>query len=110
MLDSVGDTTVLPRLLDQIDVPVSHFLADGAYDGTPTNTLLRARFGKMVEIIIPPPKNAALSLQFPHDPTLRDQHISVIQARGRLAWQANSGYNQRSRVETHPLMDCVAIH
>jgi hypothetical protein len=100
-LDSVGDTTALPRLLDQIDAPVSHFLADGAYDGTPTNTLLRARFGKTVKIIIPPPKNAVLSPRFPHDRTLRDQHISAIQARGRMAWQASSGYNQqRSRVET----------
>jgi len=98
-LDSVGDTTALPRLLDQIGAPVSHFLADGAYDGTPTNTLLRARFGQTVEIIIPPPKNAALSPQSSHDPTLRDQRIVKIQTRGRMTWQADSGYNQRSRIE-----------
>jgi len=96
--DNVGDTA-LPRLLDQIDTPVSHFLADGAYDGTPTNTLLRARFGDTVEIIIPPPKNAALSPKSPHDPTLRDQRIIEIQTRGRMTWQSDSGYNKRSRIE-----------
>ena len=97
--DNVGETSALPRLLDQIDTQVSHFLADGAYDGTSTNTLLRARFGDTVEIIIPPPKNAALSPKSPHDPTLRDQRIIEIQTRGRMTWQSASGYNQRSRIE-----------
>jgi hypothetical protein len=77
-LDNVGDTTVLLGLLDQIDAPVSRFFGDGAYDGTPTDDLLKARFGETVEIIIPPPKNATLSPQSSHDPTLRDQHITEI--------------------------------
>lgn len=98
--DNIGDATVLPKLLDQVDTLVSHFLADGAYDGTPINTLLKARFGETVEIIIPPTKNATLSPQAEHDPTLRDQHIAEIQIRGRMAWQTRSGYNQRSRIET----------
>jgi len=98
--DDVGDTTALPELIDQINVPVCRFLADGAYDGTPTDDMLRARFGETVEIIIPPPKNAALSSQSAHDPTFRDRRITEIQARGRMAWQARSGYNQRSRIET----------
>ena len=55
-LDHVGDSTALPGLLDQFDGPVSRFLADGAYDGTPTRNLLTARFGDAVEVIIPPPK------------------------------------------------------
>ena len=99
-LDSVGDTTALPELLDQIEKPVSRFLGDGAYDGVPTDDLLKARFGDTVEIIIPPPKNAALSPKSLHDPTLRDQRIIEIQTRGRMAWQVSSGYNQRSRIET----------
>lgn len=99
-LDKVGDTTVLPRLLDQIDTPVSHFLADGAYDGAPTNTLLRARFGETVEIIIPPPKNAALNPKSVSEASSRDRCIAKIQTGGRMAWQSSSGYNQRSRIET----------
>ena len=97
--DDVGDPTALPGLLDQIDAPVLRFLADGAYDGTPTSDLLQARFGDSVEIIIPPPKGAVESPQSTHDPSHRDQHIAAIQTQGRLAWQSSSGYNQRSRGE-----------
>lgn len=98
-LDNVGDATAVTELLDQIDEPVSRVLADGAYDGTSISGLLKARFGETVEIIIPPPKNAALSPQSLHDPTLRDQHITEIRIQGRMAWQTSSGYNQRSRIE-----------
>ncbi len=98
-LDNVGDSTALPGLLDQVDAPVSRFLADGAYDGAPTRNLLKARFGGVVEVIIPPPKNAIPSPQLVHDPSLRDRHIVAIQTHGRLAWQSSSGYNQRSRAE-----------
>ena len=98
-LDNVGDATALPGLLDQIDAPVSRFLADGAYDGAPTNNLLNDRFGETVEIIIPPPKNAIPSPSSTAKPSLRDRHIAAIQTRGRMAWQSDSGYNQRSRIE-----------
>jgi hypothetical protein len=99
-LDNIGDPSALPGLLDQVDDTVIRFLADGAYDGSPTSDLLEARFGDAVEIIIPPPKNAVPSPQSMTDPTLRDRHIAEIHACGRLAWQVSSGYNQRSRVET----------
>ncbi len=98
-LDDVGDPTALPGLLDQVDGLVTRFLADGAYDGTPTSDLLKARFGEAVEVIIPPPKNAISSPQSMRDASQRDHHIAAIQAHGRLAWQSNSGYNQRSRGE-----------
>jgi len=81
-------------------MPISRFIGDGAYDGVPIYDLLKARFGEAVEIIIPPPKNAAFSSQSTHDPTLRDQHIAEVQTRGRMIWQTSSGYNQRSRIET----------
>lgn len=97
--DDVGDPSALPGLPDQIDETVTRFLADGAYDGAATSTLLKSCFGETVEIIIPPPKNAVPSPQSMTDPTHRDRHISEIHARGRLAWQVSSGYNQRSRVE-----------
>jgi hypothetical protein len=38
------------------------------------------------------------------NPSIRDQHIAEIEAHGRMVWQKSSGYNQRSRIETHPLM------
>jgi hypothetical protein len=98
--DDVGDPTALPDLLDQIDGPVDLFLADGAYDGEPISDVLAARFGSMIEVIIPPPKNAILSPNAAKDPTARDCHIAVIAARGRMAWQKATDYNQRSRGET----------
>lgn len=98
--DDVGDPTALPDLLDQIDSPVNLFLADGAYDGGPTGDLLAERFGSMIEVTIPPPKNAVLSLDAAQNPSIRDRHIADIATQGRMAWQKSSGYNQRSRGET----------
>ncbi len=98
--DGVGDPTALPELLDQIDGDVSHFIADGAYDGDPISDLLVKLFGVDVEITIPPPKTAVLSAEAAVNPTLRDQRISAIRTGGRMAWQVSSGYNQRSRAET----------
>jgi len=98
--DDVGDSTALPDLLDQIDGPIERFLADGAYDGDPTRHLLIERFGAEIEITIPPPTNAVLSPDAALHPTVRDHHITEIQAHGRMAWQKASGYNQRSRGET----------
>ena len=98
--DDVGDPTALPVLLDQVDGSVSHFLADGAYDGEPTSDLLAARFGSTIEVTIPPPINAIMSPNAPQNPTARDRHLTEIAARGRIAWQKASGYNQRSRGET----------
>ena len=90
----------MPDLLNQINADVTRFIADGAYDGDPTSALIAERFGTAVEIIIPPPKNAILSPDANDNPTLRDQRITVITTGGRMAWQASTGYNQRSRGET----------
>jgi hypothetical protein len=98
--DDVGDPTALPELLDQVDGLVDLFLADGAYDGEPTSEMLAARFGSMIEVTIPPPRNAVLSPNAAENPTARDCHIVEIAAHGRIAWQKTTGYNQRSRGET----------
>jgi hypothetical protein len=98
--DDIGDPTALPGLLDQIDGPVEKFLADGAYDGEPTVKALTDRFGALIEVTIPPPKNAVLSPDAAQNPSIRDRHIVEIEAHGRIAWQKSSGYNQRSRIET----------
>jgi hypothetical protein len=33
------------------------------------------------------------------EPTQRDGHIQAIAGKGRMAWQRDSGYNERARVE-----------
>ena len=98
--DDVGDSTALPGLLDQLDAPVTGFLADGAYDGASTRDLLRERYGETLDVVIPPPKNAVIRPQSAQDPTVRDRHIAQIRSSGRMAWQVATGYNQRSRIET----------
>ena len=98
--DDVGDSTALPGLLDQLDAPVTGFLADGAYDGASTRDLLRERYGETLDVVIPPPKNAVIRPQSARDPTVRDRHITQIRRNGRMAWQAATGYNRRSRIET----------
>ena len=98
--DDVGDSTALPGFLDQLDAPVTGFLADGAYDGASTRDLLRERYGETLDVVIPPPKNAVIRPQSARDPTVRDRHIAQIRSNGRMACQAATGYNQRSRIET----------
>ncbi|WP_260686712.1 transposase [Rhizobium leguminosarum] len=51
-VDDVGDPTALLGLLDQIGGPVEKFIADGAYDGTPTRDLLATRFGESAIAIL----------------------------------------------------------
>ena len=82
------------------DSQVDQFTADGAYDGEPTCGLLAARFGPMVTVTIPPPKNAVMSPNTTPEPSARDCHITEIASHGRMAWQKATGYNKRSRVET----------
>lgn len=98
-LESIGDTTALPDLLDQVDPPVTRFVADGAYDGGLVSDLVEARLGAEVEIIIPPPKNAVASADAARNPTSRDRHIDAIATQGRMGWQKSGGYNQRARIE-----------
>ena len=98
--DNVGDSTALPSLLDQLDAPVTGFLADGAYDGASTRNLLRQRYGETLDVVIPPPKDAVIRLQSARDATVRDRHIAQIRSNGCMAWQTATGYNQRSRIET----------
>ena len=74
-------------LKDQLDGPVTGFLADGAYDGASTRDLLRERYGETLDVVIPPPKNAVIRPQSARDPTVRDRHIAQIRSYGRMAWQ-----------------------
>ena len=99
-MDDVGDPTALPDLLDQIDGPVESFIADGAYDGSPTRDFVATRLGEIVEVIIPPPKPAVQSPQSAEAPSVRDRHIAAIETKSRMAWQKSTGYNTRSRIET----------
>jgi transposase len=85
-------------LLDQIDGPIGRVMADGAYDGAPTYQTIAAH-GDDIEVVIPP-RSTAVSSGEPGPPTQRDRHLAMITDQGRLAWQASTGYGQRSLIET----------
>jgi transposase len=93
--DDVGDVTVLPDLLDQVEGPVAAVIADGAYDGQPVYDAVAARHPE-ADVIIPPRSTAV------PDGTAnqRDQHIKGIEEHGRRGWQRQTGYGRRSLVET----------
>jgi hypothetical protein len=92
--EHVGDETALPDLVGEIDADVDRFVADGAYDGEGVSAYLTARFGCEIEIIVPPPKNAVNG-----DNSQRNRHIDQIAEHGRMNWQREKGYNQRSQIE-----------
>ena len=79
----VGDPTVVPDLLAQIDTPFETFIADGAYDGEPVS---QAALSKQpdAQVFIPPHKTAVVSST---GDTQRDQQIQTIKQHGRIAWQ-----------------------
>jgi Transposase DDE domain len=94
----VDDPSQVGPLLDQIDGPIAQVTADGAYDGAPTYRTI-AKHGDDIEVAIPPPATAVPGGE-PGPPTQRDRHLAMITERGRLAWQASTGYGQRASVET----------
>ena len=94
--DDVGDLTVLPDLLDQIEDPVASVIADGAYDAQTAYDAVTARHPEATVVI--PPRSTAIS-STPAS-TQRDRHIETIARQGRVAWRQSSGYCRRSRVET----------
>ena len=94
----IDDPSQVAPLLGQIDGEIAKVIADGAYDGAPTYQTI-AQHGDGIEIVIPPRSTAVRSCGH-GPPTQRDRHLAVIEAPGRLAWQAATGYGKRARVET----------
>ena len=92
------DASQVGPLLDQIDEPIGQVTADGAYDGRPTYQTIAAH-GDDIAVVVPP-RSTAVSSGEPGSPTQRDRHLAMIAEQGRLAWQAATGYGQRSLVET----------
>jgi hypothetical protein len=93
----VDDASQVGPLLDQIADPVELFLGDGGYDRTGVYTALDERHPAIV--MVPPRVDAVLSATADTEPTQRDCHIQRIAEKGRMAWQRDSGYNERARVE-----------
>jgi hypothetical protein len=95
---NVDDASQVDPLLDQIAEPVELFLGDGGYDRTNVYATLEERHLD-AKVIVPPRADAVLSATVDTEPTQRDRHIQEIAGKGRMAWQRDSGYNERARVE-----------
>ena len=93
------DPSQVAPLLDQIDGEIGQFTADGAYDGAPTyrNVL---RHSDAAQVVIPPRSKAAQRSDTGPPGGQRDSHITAIAERGRLNWQAATGYGKRALIET----------
>ncbi|GAC1045514.1 hypothetical protein thsrh120_55190 [Rhizobium sp. No.120] len=93
-----GDASQVEPLLDQIDMPIGQFTADGAYDGGSTYDAV-AWHSAGATVVIPPRANAVKRPDA--DPSSqRDRHIAAINTDGRMGWQVATGYGKRSLVET----------
>src|SRR5215218_6047833 len=96
-----GDASQVGPLLEQIPGPLASVIADGAYDGEPVYRAVAERQpDPPVAVIIPPRATATLSAAAGTTPSQRDQHIQMIQDKGRLGWQKTVGYGRRSLAET----------
>src|SRR3954466_7921400 len=98
ILTDVDDASQVEPLLDQIAEPVEVFMGDGGYDRTGVYSALDERHPDAT-VITPPRADAVLSATVDTEPTQRDGHIQAIAGKGRMAWQRDSGYNQRAGVE-----------
>lgn len=96
----VDDASQVEPLLDQldVDVAVTSFTADGAYDSQGVSSTVMGRHPGAV-IIVPPRANAILSDTAKTQPTQRDRHLISIQKIGRQAWEHKSGYTKQAHVE-----------
>jgi hypothetical protein len=94
----VDDASQVDPLLDQIAKPVEVFMGDGGYDRTNVYTTLNEHHPD-AKVVVPPRADAVLSANAETDPTQRDCHIQAIVGKGRMAWQRDSGYNERARVD-----------
>jgi hypothetical protein len=95
----VDDATQVGPLLDQVSSPVASLTGDGAFDRSSVYADVHERHPEAA-VIVPPRRDAVLSETAETAPTQRDRHIQAIDERGRMAWQRDSGYNVRARVES----------
>lgn len=94
-----SDDEILPELLEQIDEPIAQVKTDGAYDTHACYDAIQARGAQAVI----PPRSTAVIWQHGNStkpPLDRDEHLRAIRKRGRRAWKKESGYHERSLVET----------
>ncbi|MCW2240418.1 IS5 family transposase [Azospirillum canadense] len=92
------DAAQIGPLLDQVSDPVAALTGDGAYDRMGVYAAVHERHPEAT-VVARPRSDAVLSDTAATAPTQRDHHIQAIAEKGRMAWQRDSRYNLRARVE-----------
>ena len=98
-VSSGDDASTVPALLDQIEVPIRRFTADGAYDHRSIYERVGAAGIEDVAIVIPPRRSAVSTGPTEGPWSQREEALERIRVVGRRQWQKESGYRQQSRVE-----------
>ena len=83
---SVDDASTLPDLLDQIEVPIRRFTADGAYDHRSIYDQVSAAGSEDVVIVIPPHRSAVSAGPTAGPWAQREAAIERIREVGRREW------------------------
>jgi hypothetical protein len=68
------DPSQVPQLLSQVDGIVERFIGDGIFDHAPVYTAVESH-SPGARVIIPPRKDAVLSVMASTAPTQRDQQV-----------------------------------
>jgi hypothetical protein len=101
--DSKRDSTSVRDLLARIDRRLASVRADGSYDRASVYRAIKNHAPDdplPTRILIPPVRNAKTSDNASIDSDQRDKNVRHIEHVGRRTWQRESGYAQRSLVET----------
>ncbi len=93
------DASVVPDLLEQIDVGVRRFIGDGAYDRRLVYDQVAGGGTKDVVVVVPPRRCAAPDNNAEGAWSQRNSHLERIEEIGRRAWLKESGYRQQARAE-----------
>ncbi len=83
---NVADPTEGERQLSQVNSPLKEVLADGAYDSKKVYETANSKgIDGKATVIIPPPKNAVVSKEFPECKTQRDELVNLINDKRKQA-------------------------
>ncbi len=93
------DASVVPDLLEQIDVKVRRFTGDGAYDRRLVYDTVAGGGTEDVVIVVPPRRSAVPDKNVGGAWSQRSTHLERIEEIGRRAWLKESGYRQQARAE-----------
>jgi hypothetical protein len=90
----------VPALIKRLDRVIASVSADGAYDTAAVYEAAQlAGAGRAVRVLIPPGRNAQLSVKPSAALQERNRNIRSIRELGRREWHTSSGYSKRSMVE-----------